>query len=154
MYSPAKPGWTETSWKLSKKPPNPLKSPNIRVVLVVWSTAQRQGPSVDPNHPNQTSLGTSRHAPLKLVGRSLTGSRGKSKSLWTFSRPKTFILALPGLKLEKQFFEFLVTPGVTENPRDPLWPPVLQLVLKIYHHLIILGTFEGFPVNIGQFGDN
>ena len=119
MYSPAKPGWTETSWKLSKKPPNPLKSPNIRVVLVVWSTAQRQGPSVDPNHPNQTSLGTSRHAPLKLVGRSLTGSRGKSKSLWTFSRPKTFILALSGLEKEKQFFEFWVK--VRYSPAKPGW---------------------------------
>ena len=84
----------------------------------------------------------------------MNGSRGKYKTLLTLSGYQIIIKAVLGLKLEKQFFDFFAFPGVTENPRDPLWPPVLQLVLKIYHHLIILGTFEGFPVDIGQFGDN
>ena len=60
-------------------------------ILVGWFKAQRPGLSVDSNHRNQTSLETSRHAHLNLDGGSWTGSRGKSKSLWTFSRPKIFI---------------------------------------------------------------
>ena len=84
----------------------------------------------------------------------MNGSRDKYKTLSTLSGYQIIIKAVLGLKLEKQFFEFFAIPGVTENPRDPLWPPIFQLVLKFSHQIIILGTFEGFPVNIGQFEDN
>jgi hypothetical protein len=41
---------------------------------------------------------------------------------------------------------FLLVLGALVKRLDPLWPPVIQLVLKIYHQLIIRGTFDGFPV--------